>query len=260
MLSIQPSGRGFPPRHRFDQAFFWVMVLLAWAAILSGFLYKNVNKFMEGTLTYPWVVHLHGILYSLWLIYFTAQVLLIGRGSVSLHRKLGPFGAALAAVMVVSGVYTGIVTESLRYGKPYEATILSGIFADMICFGSLVTAGILLRGSPAAHKRLMLVATLGLTVAGFGRWMSPAIDRWLGVQTYWVFPTFSEGAWPFIRFQVLPAYTLIVAIGVYDLFTRRRLHPAYVAAVAWCLPIQLFSGWLYYQPFWNQIARRILGH
>ncbi len=114
MSSHQPNKRDFTPWHRFDQAFFWVMITLVWAAILSGFLYKNVNKFREGTLTYPWVVHVHGILYVLWLIYFTAQVFLIGRGAVSLHRKLGPFGAALAAVMVVSGVHTGIVTESLR--------------------------------------------------------------------------------------------------------------------------------------------------
>ena len=162
-------------------------------------------------------------------------------------------------MMVVSGVHTGIVTERVVFAR-YGATILAGIFADMICFGSLVTAAILLRGTPAAHKRLMLIATIGLTDAGFGRWLSPAINRWFGLQVYYVLPTFSEGAWPFIRFQVLPAYTLIAAIGVYDLITRRRLHPAYVAAVAWCLPIQLLSGWLYYQPFWRQLAGRILGH
>ncbi len=259
MFGIPTKSRDFPPWHRFDHAFFLVMVVLVWAAILSGFLYKNVNKYLDGTLSYPWVVHAHGVAFFLWLIFFTTQVLLIGRGSVSWHRRLGPFGAVLAAIMVVSGVHTGIVTQRPIYAQ-FGATILSGIFADMICFGSLVMAGILLRGSPAAHKRLMLVATLGLTVAGFGRWLSPAIDRWLGVPTYWFFPTFSEGAWPFIRFQVLPAYTLIAAIGVYDLLTRRRLHPAYVAAVAWCLPIQVLSGWLYYQPFWKQVAGRILGH
>ena len=259
MLSIQPHDRDFPRWHRFDQAFFWGMATLVWAAILSGFIYKNVSKFREGTLAYPWVVYVHGVLYFLWLVYFTAQVFLIGRGSVSLHRKLGPFGAALAAVMVVSGVHTGIVTERVVYAK-YHATSLSVNFADMICFASLVTAGVLLRGSPAAHKRLMLVATLGLTHAGFGRLLSPAINDWLGLKDYFVLPTFSVGAWPFIRFQLLPAYSLIAAVGVYDLLTRRRLHPAYVAAVAWCLPLQLLSGWLYYQPFWKQIAGRILGH
>ena len=234
------------------------MFALVWAAVLSGFFYKNMNKYREGTLTYPWVVYVHGILFLLWLIYFTTQVFLIGKGSVSLHRTLGPFGAFLAVLMVISGVQTGIVTERVTYSR-YGATIVAGIFADMICFGNLVTVAILLRGSPAAHKRLMLMATLGLTDAGFGRWLSPAINRWLDLQDYYVLPTFSEGAWSFIRFQVLPAYALIAAVGLYDLLTRRRLHPAYVAAVAWCLPIQLLSGWLYFQPFWKQVAGRILG-
>ena len=92
MLSHPPGNRGFPQRHRFDQAFFWVMVALVWAAVLSGFFYKNVNKYREGTLTYHGVVYVHGVLFVLWLIYFTAQVFLIGRGSVSLHRKDGPVG------------------------------------------------------------------------------------------------------------------------------------------------------------------------
>jgi hypothetical protein len=72
--------------------------------------------------------------------------------------------------------------------------------------------------------------------------------------------TLSEGAWPFIRFQLLPAYLLIAAVGVYDLLTRRRLHPAYVAGVAWCLSLHLLAGWLYFQPSWNRVALRIIGH
>jgi hypothetical protein len=72
--------------------------------------------------------------------------------------------------------------------------------------------------------------------------------------------TLSEGAWPFIRFQLLPAYLLIAAVGVYDLLTRRRLHPAYVAGVAWCLSLHLLAGWLYFQPSWNRVALRIIGN
>ncbi len=66
----------FPSSHRFDQTFYGVMVLLVWVAILTGFIDKNVTKFREGTLGYPWVVHVHGLLYSLWLVFFTAQEIL----------------------------------------------------------------------------------------------------------------------------------------------------------------------------------------
>jgi hypothetical protein len=167
----------FPTRHRSDRAFFLGMMLAVWAAILSGFLYRNINKFLDGTLSYPWIVHVHAFVFTLWLVFFTAQVLLVHRGSVALHRKLGPIGAALAAVMVVLGVLTAIITERLKFGTPYADTrFLSVMFADMLAFGGLIAAGMLLRGAPAGHKRLMLVATLVLTDAGFGRWLSPAIN------------------------------------------------------------------------------------
>lgn len=41
----------------------------------------------------------------------------------------------------------------------------------------------------------------------------------------------------FIRFQLLPVYTLIIAVGAFDLYTRKRLHPVYLRAIAWSLPI-----------------------
>lgn len=261
MLNFHAKADNFPPRHRFDQAFFLVMVGLVWAAILSGFIYHNVNKFMGGTLSYPWIVHVHAFAFFLWLVFFTAQVLLVRRGSVSLHPKLGPFGAGLAAAMVVLGVLTAIITERLKFGQPDADTrFLSVMFADMLVFGGLVATGMFLRGSPAAHKRLMLIATLVLTDAGFGRWLSPAISRLFGQTDYWMIPTLSEGAWPFIRFQLLPAYSLIAIAGVYDLLTRRRLHPAYVAGVAWCLSLHLLAGWLYFEPAWNKVALRIIGN
>lgn len=73
--------------------------------------------------------------------------------------------------------------------------------------------------------------------AGFGRWLSPKIVEWMGWKNYWELKTFAEGAWPFIRFQLLPVYTLIIAVGAFDLYTRKRLHPVYLRAIAWSLPI-----------------------
>jgi hypothetical protein len=82
--------------------------------------------------------------------------------------------------MVVLGLVTAIVTERLKFGTLVsDPRFLSIMFADMIAFGGLIAAGIRLRRSPAAHKRLMLVATLVLTDAGFGRWLSPQIGAWM---------------------------------------------------------------------------------
>ena len=53
---------------------------------------------------------------------------------------------------------------------------------------------------------------------------------------------------------------LIAAVGLFDLATRRRLHAAYIAAVAWCILVDLVAGWLYFQPFWYTFAQSLIGH
>jgi hypothetical protein len=236
------------------------MLVVVWLAILSGFGYNNVQKYLAGKLTYPWIVHIHSVFFVGWLVLFTAQMVLVRRDQVDTHRRLGVFGAGLASVMVVLGVMTAIMTEQIKFGTAAsDPPFLSVMLGDMLVFGGLVTAGMLMRRSPAAHKRVMLIATLVLTDAGFGRWLSPKIVEWMGLKNYWELKTFTEGAWPFIRFQLLPVYTLIAALGAFDLFTRKRLHPVYLRAIAWCLPIHLLAGWLYFQPFWKLAALRIMG-
>lgn len=236
------------------------MLAVVWLAILSGFGYNNLQKYLAGTLTYPGIVHIHSVFFIGWLMLFTAQVVLVRRDQVGTHRRLGMFGAGWAAVMVVLGVATAIATEQIKFGTPAsDPPFLSVMLGDMLVFGGLVAAGMLMRRSPAAHKRLMLIATLVLTDAGFGRWLSPKIVEWMGLKNYWDLKTFAEGAWPFIRFQLLPVYTLITALGAFDLFTRKRFHPAYLRAIACCLPIHVFAGWLYFQPFWKSVALRIIG-
>ena len=251
----------FQQRHPADRAFFLSMLIVVWAAILSGFIYNNVTKLIAGQLTYPWIVHVHALFFVAWLVFFTAQILLVRSGKILTHRRLGFIGAALATCMVIIGVLTAIITEKLKFGTPVsDPKFLSVMFGDMLVFGGLITAGMFMRFSPAGHKRLMLLATLVLTDAGFGRWLSPLIGKWMGQTNFWEIQTFAEGAWPFVRFQLLPAYVLIAALGVFDLITRKRLHPAYVAGLAWCLPIHLAAGWLYFQPSWTTIALRVIGH
>jgi len=250
----------FAPRHPWDRSFHFAMLLAIWAAIVSGFGAHNFTKYMAGQLTYPWIVHIHGAVFTGWLVLFTLQMLFVRRGQIALHRRIGMFGAGLAALVVVLGVATAIITEQLKFGTPASDPKFIGVmFSDMLVFGGLAAAGIILRANPAAHKRLMLVAVLLMTDAGFGRWLSPQIVKWTGVKNYWDLQTFADGGWLFIRFQLLPAYTLIAAVGIYDLITRKRIHPAYCWAVAFSLPIHLLAGWLYFQPFWHSIALRIIG-
>jgi hypothetical protein len=112
-----------------------------------------------------------------------------------------------------------------------------------------VSAAIALRAHAAAHKRLILLATLCLVDAGFVRiWGRRAV--------------YAELGGGFVAFMVsvyAGNLVLIAGIGVYDLITRRRLHPAYVAGGAWVVGLLSLAGVLYVSPWWTLVALRIIG-
>jgi len=53
---------------------------------------------------------------------------------------------------------------------------------------------------------------------------------------------------------------LILGVGAYDWIIRRRLHPAYVAGVAWVAAMELTAVSLYLNPAWKPIALTLIGH
>jgi hypothetical protein len=55
-------------------------------------------------------------------------------------------------------------------------------------------------------------------------------------------------------------WLLVVAVGAYDLATRRRLHPAYAAAGIWILANEALAMWLFHQPFWLAAMKAMTGH
>jgi hypothetical protein len=45
----------------------------------------------------------------------------------------------------------------------------------------------------------------------------------------------------------------------YDWVTRKRLHVAYIAAVAWTIAVQVTALSVYLNPRWAPVALRLLG-
>lgn len=260
MSQPSPAKKHFANAHPSDRTFYLVMLLLVWAAILSGFIYDIVTLKAQGRLYFPWITHVHAAFYVGWLVLFTVQVLLIRSRNLALHKKLGLTGTALVPAMVIAGVVVAISSEARKFGTPFADTaFISIMLCDMVVFGVIAGAGIYLRKQPAAHKRLILIATIGLTDAGFGRWLSIKIVPWFG-NVYWSYHSFSEGFLPFFAFQMMWPLLLILAVGVYDLFTRKSLHPVYLPALAWWLLFNLLEGWLYFSPGWMQLAKKMIGH
>ncbi|HVS93487.1 MAG TPA: hypothetical protein VHE59_15715 [Mucilaginibacter sp.] len=242
-----------------DRNFFLSMLLIAWAAIFSGFGYEMVQLSIQGKLHFPAIVHIHAFAFVGWLVLFTVQILLVRTKNLGLHKKLGLISFGLIPVMVVLGTMAAIITQRLEYGTPngdLHFTVVQ--FGDMIMFGCIAGAGVYLRKNYVAHKRLMLVATLILTDAGFGRWLAIRMSPIFG-DYYWKYTTVSQGYWRFWSYEVLLTLILVLAVGVYDQVTRKQLNKAYVGAVAFYLLVTGIEGLLYYNQAWYGMMKQLVG-
>ncbi|HEU0106976.1 MAG TPA: hypothetical protein VFT38_12440, partial [Vicinamibacteria bacterium] len=156
------------------------------------------------------LVHLHGALFTGWVLLFIVQTALVASHRVAVHRRLGVAGAVLAAAMVLAGTSLAIAA-AVRGSAPPGMDPLAFLaipFFDMILFATFVTTALVMRRDKEAHKRLMLLAYISLVVA--------AVARLPGVLPLGPLAFFGLG------------YLFVVLAAVYDLVSRRRVHKAYL--------------------------------
>lgn len=199
-----------------DHTFFSVMSVVSAIAIAGGFLNTYGSKMINGTPVPP-IIHVHALVFTSWLVVFVTQALLVNRGRVALHKRIGTASAALAALMVIIGTMTAItVTRAGHRGIPgVEFPTPSGfLLLNLIAvfvFAVLFIAAWRMRHNSQAHKRLMLSAITGALIG-------PGVSRL----------PFISGRVPLIGISVL---AFLFAGPVYDLITRRRVHRAYWFAI-----------------------------
>jgi hypothetical protein len=253
------SSKIFVAYYPADRNFFLLLLLITWIAIFSGFGYEMVQLSLQGKLHFPLIVHIHAMAFIGWLVLFTVQILLVRSKNLAMHKKLGLISFGLVPTMVILGTVTAIIMQRLEYGKPngdLHFTVVQ--FGDMLLFGCIAGAGIYLRKNYVAHKRLMLLATLILTDAGFGRWFSVKISPLFG-DYFYNYKTLSDGFWRFWAYEVPPTLILLLALGAYDLVTRKQLNKTYVWAVALYLLVTAVEGWLYYNDTWFIMMKQLIG-
>jgi uncharacterized membrane protein YozB (DUF420 family) len=213
------SARSVEDRFRtrpLDHRFFGFMAVGTASVILIGFAASYGPKVLAGGSGLPAIIHVHAAVFSCWLALFVLQVVLVARGRVALHQRLGTPGVLLAGVMLVLGGETALVASRLGHrGIPgVEFPAADGFLllnlTSILSFSILVGAAWYFRRSAQAHKRIMLLAMVGgLAPPGIAR--LPAVS----------------GHTPAIAGVVL----VFLLIGpIYDLFTRKRVHPSYLWA------------------------------
>ena len=243
-------GAGFPVRPRADRLAFLTLTALIWVGVLSGFGTDSVTHITKHGLDYPLIVHLHAAVFVSYLMLFTAQAAMIRAGRPDIHKRVGFVGAGLAAIMLVLGPLTAIVVDATRYRVQGETPeFLAVQFTDMIAFGLLTGAGLLLRGTPSAHKRLTMLGLIYISGAGFSRFLGPVVAAPLG---------------PGPAGELFSLYgmsdLLILGLGAYDLGIGRRLHPAYIGGVALALTCQAVAVTGLLSPAWKTVSTHIVNY
>ena len=197
----------------------------------------------------PWILIIHVWSYFGWMTLLTLQTLLVGKGRTDIHRKLGIFGAVLAVFVTFSGVSAEVFSqrfyapsdpENVRFFMvPLYATVVFGLFA-LLAF--------LQRRSPAAHKRLILLATSAVVAGAYARWWGSRIIAVTGDN---VFGTVA-------RYYTGMELILICAMG-YDLVTRGKIHKVYRYGVPIILALQLVGSLTWHSDWWPPVGRELLG-
>lgn len=196
-----------------DRYFYTGMACLAALVVFIGFSRTFYLKAYFGDRPVSTLLAVHGTVFTCWMVLLITQTSLVAAGRVDLHRRLGIAGGAIAAVMPVLGVTAAIISARHRLGTPGEEAALRFLpipFGDMLVFALLVGAGFYFRRRPETHKRLMVLATLTILDAAFARFPFDFILK----------------TGPLAFFAMSDA--VLLTCVVYDLVTRRRLHPAYL--------------------------------
>lgn len=244
---LKPAGLGsnlpFAERHPADALFFPAMVGVIWLLMLTGFVPEMVQRISGDMRAYPWIIHVHAVVYFGWLAFLAGQIALVRTNNLVIHRQMGLFGIALAVAVVIVGPAAAFEMHMAHQARQPPAFLALQLL-NILVFAAGVAAALLLRHQPAAHKRLMLLATLPLTGAGFGRVMRLV--------------TGAPPPWTLIPAVYIAADVLVLAMAIYDYRTRGRLHPIFVPAVAILFATELASGLLLRSPAWASFTRALV--
>jgi len=235
---LMPAS-GNQPRYRpinrtVERVFYSGMAILLCACVYIGF---SPTYFQAGMLRAPLpspILHVHGAVFTVWMLLFVVQAALISARRVKWHRSFGTIAFCFPPIMIVLGVMAAIdaLHRGVRIG-PLDPSVSAAIpLIGIVGFTVVICASWRARRRPDAHKRLILIATMGLVAAAFGRF-------------------------PWARIGLPPAAGAATGLGIllliliaYELISIHRIHrstmwaaPLVFASVALAVPIGMTPAW-----------------
>jgi hypothetical protein len=222
-----------------NQYFYFMMSLLIAVVVAYGFSFTVEKNLFHPAMPRPLLLYVHATVFTAWLAFFILQTALVRTRNVSLHRRIGWFGAAMGSAMVLLGVSTAIIMGRFNIFELHQSHAESFLMVplfDMVCFGTTFGLAVTWRKKPEYHRRLMLVATCALTAASFGR-LLPTEYFYSGVDV------------------------LIVLGAIRDLIVNGRVHRVYVYALPLFIVGQTAVTYtvVHQLSYWQKIGHTIIG-
>jgi hypothetical protein len=217
------------------------MTLALCGLVLRGFWPSYFGPLLTGRpASRPLVMHLHGVVFSGWMVLLVVQVLLVARRRVAVHRTLGLVSIGYAVLLTGLGLWVSFAAPvaHVRAGEwsvDQAASFLLLPLVDMVLFAGFFTAAVVYRRHADYHKRLMFAATLAIVFAAVGRIFESSLA---GFMTVWLSP--------------------LAGAMIFDRLTRGHVHRVYVIAfavfvVAFCRILLMET------PMWMAVGRALLG-
>jgi hypothetical protein len=239
---------------RAQSRFFYVGMAVTCALIaFIGFTPTYWAPMARGTLDEAPIIHLHGLLFSAWTLFFIVQTTLVAGGRIVNHRALGLLGISLATAMLFVGLTTAIHSLATFIDAGYEERAIAFTIVPMttiVFFACTVAVAVANVRRPEVHKRLMVLATVVIMMAAMARivrmLLSPAADA----------------GPPPVEVSIVPAIAtdlLVVVAMVHDWRSRRRPHPVYLIGGGLWLLVQLGRIPFSHTPQWRAVAEWLLG-
>lgn len=231
---------------------FYVWSALACAAVaFLGFAPTYFVPLAKGSFAANPIVHIHGVVFLSWTLFFAYQTWLAANGRITRHRDVGLIGISFATAMTFLGLIVAVEAAARAGGLGFlsEARRFMVVpVAGIVTFAVVFAFAIANAKNKEVHKRLMLVATASILDAAVARWFLTFLA-----------PPPAPGASPVPPVGVaLPAALVvdlfIIAGIIYDWRTRGRPHPAYLIAGGAVLAQQVLRAPVSASAAWDGIA------
>jgi len=198
------------------------------------------------------VIHIHGLLFFAWTLYYVFQTWLVSSGRTLRHREWGMLGVSFATSMGIFGVMAAIdmMKRAAALGMSEQGIAFAIVPLTGIAFFAVVfTLAILTRRKSETHKRLMLLAAISILDAAVARWFLTFLA-----------PPGAVGPPP-VQVAIVPAltaYLLLVVAIVRDWRSEGRPHPVYVYGGLTLVAIKLLNWPVSATAAWHAFAGGIL--